>query len=295
MASLLSSLSEELAAAVEAVAPSVVQAHGARRAQAGLVFDADLVMTSGRHLDGATVSVRAADGRVLEGTLVGHGRMTGLAVVRVPGLGAPAADTAPAPAPGHLAQAVGRTWSGGVFAAFAPVAVVGGPLRTGRRTELPQVIRVGLAPHGALVGGALVDGAGRVLGLVTGTAIRGTTVVVPSEFAWADAREVVAHEGRAPGYLGIGSMPVGLPEAQRAGGSGRGLLVTSVAEGGPAASAGVLVGDVIVAFDGAPVDDPDDLLARLRGVRAGQAVRLSCSRGGVAHELAVTAGERPRS
>lgn len=284
MASLLSSLSVELAAAVEAVASSVVQVHGARRAQAGLVFDADLVMTSGRHLDGATVSVRAADGRVLEGTLVGHGRMTGLAVVRVPGLGAPG-----------RARAVGRTWSGGVFAAFAPVAVVGGPLRTGRRTELPQVIRVGLAPHGALVGGALVDGGGQVLGLVTGTAIRGTTVVVPSEFAWADAREVVAHEGRAPGYLGIASMPVGLPEAQRAGGSGRGLLVTSVAEGGPAASAGVLVGDVIVAFDGAPVDDPDDLLARLRGVRAGQAVRLSCSRGGVAHELAVTAGERPRS
>jgi S1-C subfamily serine protease len=294
MASLLSSLSEELAAAVRSAAPSVVQVHGARRVQAGLVFDADLVMTSGRHLDSTAVSVRAADGRVLEGTLLGHGRLTGLAVVRVPGLGAPAAVAAPAPAPGHLAQAVGRTWSGGVFAAFAPVAVVGGPLRTGRRTELPQVIRLGLAPHGALVGGALVDAGGQVLGLVTGTAIRGTTVVVPAEFAWADAREVVAHEGHAPGYLGIGSMPVALPETQRAGGPARGLLVTSVADGGPAARAGVLVGDVVVAFDGAPVDDPDELLARLRGARPGQAVRLTLSRGGAAHELTVTTGERPR-
>jgi S1-C subfamily serine protease len=188
MASLLSSLSEELAAAVRSAAPSVVQVHGARRVQAGLVFDADLVMTSGRHLDSTAVSVRAADGRVLEGTLLGHGRLTGLAVVRVPGLGAPAAVAAPAPAPGHLAQAVGRTWSGGVFAAFAPVAVVGGP----------------------------------------------------------------------------------------------------------AARAGVLVGDVVVAFDGAPVDDPDELLARLRGARPGQAVRLTLSRGGAAHELTVTTGERPR-
>ncbi|MEZ5420559.1 MAG: S1C family serine protease [Vicinamibacterales bacterium] len=294
MGTLLASLSEELAAAVATVAPSVVQVHGARRAQAGLVFDADLVMTAGRHLDGAAVSVRAADGRVLEGTLLGHGRLTGLAVVRVPGLGSPAADAAPVPAPGHLAQAVGRTWSGGVFAAFAPVAVVGGPLRTGRRAELPRVIRVGIAPHGALVGGALVDGAGRVLGLVTGTAIRATTLVVPSEFAWADARQVVAHADHAPGYLGIRSMPVRLPESQRAGRAERGLLVTGVSDGGPAATAGVLVGDVLVACAGMPVDDPDDLLARLREVRPGEAVALTLSRGGTAQELAVTAGERPR-
>ena len=41
----------------------------------------------------------------------------------------PGSPLAPAdePRPGHLAMAVGRTWSGGVMAAFAPVAVVGGP------------------------------------------------------------------------------------------------------------------------------------------------------------------------
>jgi S1-C subfamily serine protease len=171
--------------------------------------------------------------------------------------------------------------------------VVGGPLRTGRRTELARVIRVGVAPHGALTGGALVDGEGHVLGVVTGTAIRGTTVVVPASIAWAEVQEVLAHEGAAPGYLGIGSVPVSLAAAQQAAGHAAGLLVTAVADGGPAATAGVLVGDVVVAFDGAPVDDPEHLVARLRG-RAGQAVALTLVRGGAATTLTITVGERPR-
>lgn len=292
MTSILTSLSEELAAAVRTAAPSVVQVHGARRMHAGVVIDTDLVVTSSRGLDGDTVSVRSGDGQVVEGTLAGRGRATSLAVVRVPGLAAPAATAAPEPSPGHLAQAIGRTWSGGVFAAFAPVAVVGGPLRTGRRTEIPRVIRVGLEPHGALTGGALVDGAGRVLGIVTGTAIRGTTVVVPTEFARADAREGVAAAGAKQGYLGLGSMPVQLPASQQSGGAARGLLITAVADGGPAAAAGILVGDVLVGLDGTAIDDADDLVARLRGERVGQPATLTFRRGGTALDVTVTVGER---
>lgn len=292
MASILRTLSDELAAAADQVAPSVVQVHGPRRAAAGVVFDTDLVLTSSRGLDAGTASVRAADGAVHEGTVLGRGRMTSLAVVRVPGLGAPAAAVAAPPRPGHLAQAVGRTWSGGLFVAFAPVAVVGGPLRTGRATEIPRVIRIGVAPHGALTGGALVDGDGHVLGVVTGTAIRGTTVVVPSEFAWADAREVVATGGTKQGYLGLGSMPVLLADGQRESGRDRGLLVTAVAAGGPAATAGVVVGDIIVAFDGTPVDDHDTLVASLRGDVVGRAATLSLVRGHGAVDLTVTVSER---
>ncbi|MCC6990459.1 MAG: serine protease, partial [Acidobacteria bacterium] len=252
MASMLRTLSDELAAAADQVAPSVVQVHGPRRAAAGVVFDTDLVLTSSRGLDAGAASVRGADGVVHECTVLGRGRTTSLAVVRVHGLGAPAATVTAQPRPGHLAQAVGRTWSGGLCVAFAPVAVVGGPLRTGRATEIPRVIRIGVAPHGALTGGALVDGDGHVLGIVTGTAIRGTTVVVPSEFAWADAREVVATGGTKQGYLGIGSMPVLLAEGQRQRGRARGLLVTAVAAGGPAAAAGGGVGDLLVGGEGAP-------------------------------------------
>ena len=248
MRSILTSLSDALAAAIDTAAPSVVQIHGGRRLAAGVVVAPGLVVTSGRGLDTGAVSVRDGDG---------------------------------------------RTWSGGVFAAFAPVAVVGGPLRTSRRTELARVIRVGVAPHGALTGGALVDGEGRVLGIVTGTAIRGTTVVVPASIAWAEVQEVVAHEGAAPGYLGVGSVPVRLAPAQQVNGHTSGLLVTAVVDGGPAASAGVLVGDVLVALDTVVIDDPEDLIGRLRG-RAGQSMALTVVRGGAATTLTVTVGERPR-
>ena len=291
MASILTSLSDALAAAIDTAAPAVVQVHGGRRLATAVVAGPGLVVTSGRGIDAGSVSVRDGDGRVLDGTVIGRGAATGFAVIRVPELSAPAAAIADEPRPGHLAQALGRTWSGGVFAAFAPVSVVGGPLRTGRRTELARVIRVGVAPHGALTGGALVDGEGRVLGIVTGTAIRGTTVVVPASIAWAEVQDVVAHEGATPGYLGIGSVPVRLATAQQAEGRASGLLVTAVADGGPASSAGVLVGDVLIAIDGAAITGPDELRLGLYE-RAGAAIAIDLVRGGVRTTLSATVGTR---
>jgi hypothetical protein len=79
MASMLRTLSDELAAAAEAVAPSVVQVHGPRRAEAGAVFDTDLVLTSSRGLDAGAGAVRTHTGAVHEGTVLGRGRMTSLA------------------------------------------------------------------------------------------------------------------------------------------------------------------------------------------------------------------------
>ena len=187
--------------------------------------------------------------------------------------------------PGHIALAVGRTWSGGVFSALAPIAVVGGPLRTGRASEIARVIRIGLAPHGALTGGALVDGAGRALGVITSMAIRGTTVVIPAALAIDAARAVASKGGARQGYLGVSSLSVTLPERQRAGGRDGGLLVTGVADDTPAAAAGLLVGDVIVAFDGVTVAEPDDLLTLLRGDRVGRAVPLAVMRGGQATDV----------
>ena len=179
-----------------------------------------------------------------------------------------------------MALAVGRTWSGGLFSALAPVSVVGGPLRTGRSSEIARVIRIGLPPHGALAGGALVDGSGHALGVITSMDIRGTTVVIPAALAWQAARDVVARGGARQGFLGVSSLPVALPARQRTGGHDGGLLVSGMAGGTPAEQAGLLVGDVIVAFDGVPVREPDELLTLLRGDRVGRAVPLEVLRGG---------------
>jgi S1-C subfamily serine protease len=285
----------QVAHAAEQAAASVVQVHARRRPVAGLVFAEDLVLTPTRHLDDDVVVVRRGDGHTLEGAVLGHSPGTGLAVIRVPGLGVPPARAAREPRVGHLAVAVGRTWSGGVFAILTSVAVVGGPLRTGRSTEIARVIRTSTAPHGALTGGALVDGDGAALGVLTSAAIRGTTVVIPFDLAVAAATEVVSQGGARQGFIGVSSTPVALPERQRAGRSqGVGLLVTGLVDGSPADAAELLVGDIIVGFGGHEVQEPEQLLTRLRGDWVGKTVPLTVLRAGALRDVPVTVAERQR-
>jgi S1-C subfamily serine protease len=295
MNDILSTLSAQLAHAAEQAAASVVQVAARRRPVAGLVVAEDLVVTPAQHLDDDVVVVRRGDGHTVEGTVLGLSPASGLVVIRVPNLGVPPARPAAEPIVGHLAIAVGRTWSGAVFAHLSSVAVVGGPLRTGRTTEIPRVIRVATAPHGALTGGVLADGDGRALGLITAGAIRGTTVVIPVALATAGAQEVSAQGGARQGFIGISSTAANLPPRQRAGrAQDYGLLVTGLVDGSPADAAGLLVGDVIVAIEGDTVQEPEQLVVRLRGDRVGKAVTLTVLRGGAAQDVAVTVGERRR-
>lgn len=294
MTDLLSSLSSQLASAAERAAASVVQLQGHRRLVAGVVVDTDTVVTPGIAVHDGVVAVRRGDGQTFDGAVLGRSAATGLTVLRVAGLGAPMLETSAVPLPGSLALAVGRTWSGNVYTTLAPVAVVGGPLRTGRSTEIAQVIRIGLAPHDALSGGALVDGMGRLAGIVTSMAIRGTTVVVPVDLALAAMRDLIARGSARQGYLGVSTVPVTLAPRQRGDGRDGGLLVTGVIDGEPAERAGVLVGDVLVAFDGHPVATADELATRLRDGPFDRAASMSVLRGERIETLAVTVGERPR-
>jgi S1-C subfamily serine protease len=69
----------------------------------------------------------------------------------------------------------------------------------------------------------------------------------------------------------------------------------AVTGGGPAASAGVLVGDVLLSIEGTPVESPEELLDLLMTIGAGRSARLQVLRGNVVTELTVTVGERPVS
>ena len=295
MSDILSTLSSELAGAVEQAAGSVVQVATRRRPVAGLVVAEDLVVTPAQHLDDDAVIVRRGDGHTAEGTVLGRSPSTGLAVVRVPSLGVRPALPGDEPRPGYLAVAVGRTWSGAPFANLTSVAVVGGPLRTGRASEIPRVIRIASGPHGALTGGVLAGPDGRALGLITAGAIRGTTIVVPIALAAASAHDVAAQGGARQGFVGISSTAVNLPTRQRAGRTQEyGLLVTGLVDGSPADAAGLLVGDVIVGFEGEAVQEPEQLVMRLRGDRVGKPAVLTILRGGAVHDVSVTVGERRR-
>lgn len=294
------SLSNEIEAAVEKAARSIVQVHGHRRITAGLVIADNLIVTPAA-TDDDTVAVLTGDStslgagnQTVEGVVLGRIGHMGLTAVRVDGLNRPALMPAQEPKPGHLAVAVGRTWSGGVMATLAPIAVVGGPLRTGRSGAIERVIRIQQPPHGALNGGALINAAGQALGIITSLAIRGTTVVIPASIAWAAATKAASEGGVKQGFIGVSSMPVPLPERQRGGRSQTsGLLISHVAANSPAEQGGLLVGDVIVGFGGAAVEDPESLVTRLRGNTVGAAVPITVIRGTKAVDVTVTVSERP--
>lgn len=295
MADSFTALSNQIADAVEQAAASVVQVTAHRRPVAGVVFAEDQVLVPAHAIDDDTVAVRRGDGHTVDGQVLGRGIAPGFAVVRAPSLGVTPIVAAPEPRVGQLAIAVGRTWSGGVMASVTNITVVGGPLRTGRTSRLDRVIRITQPPHGALTGGVLIDGSGLALGIVTGAAIRGTTIVMPSALAWGLGERIVESGGTRQGFLGVTTATVALPERQRGGRTEQyGLLITGLVDEGPADAAGIFVGDVIVAFDGLSIQEPEELVMRLRGDRVGQTVPMQLLRGGTAQEVKVTVGERPR-
>jgi S1-C subfamily serine protease len=293
---LLSSFSSALADVIDAAAPAVVQVHGARRPASGVVYAPDAVLTMARTLgreDG--LRVRRADGTTLEAELAGWDPATSLALLRVPGLnGTPLHASESAPRVGHLALAVARSWSNALTASAGIVAVIGGPLRTGRRRAIEQVIRTTAPMHDGFAGGAFLDTSGALLGVATSTAIRGTGVVIPSAIAWRAAAALLEHGRVRRGYLGIAGQPAQLPEKQRTSDRETALLVVGVTPGAPADAAGVLVGDVLLQLDEHPVESPEDLLDLLVGDRVGRPARLRMLRGGATIDVTVTVGERPK-
>jgi S1-C subfamily serine protease len=292
----LTHFSEALADAVASAAPSLVQVQGAGRPASGLIHAPEVVITTVRALgreDG--LRVRGEDGRMLEADLAGWDPTTSLALLRVPGLaGAPMTVASKDPRVGHLALAIGRSWSNAVSASAGIVAVIGGPLRTGHRRSIDRVLRTTAPVHDGFAGGALIDTTGALLGVVTSTRIRGTTVVIPTTTAWNTALSVLQHGRLRRGYLGIAGQPVRLPANQRPDGKEAGLLVAAVTPDSPAAAAGLLVGDVILALDGHQVESPEDLFDLLLGDRVGSGVQLDILRGGVTRQLPITVGERPK-
>jgi len=293
----LTAFSDQLADVIAAAAPAVVQVRGRRRPASGIVFAEDAVLTTGRALGGENgVSVQAADGRRLDAEPVGWDPATHLVALRVPGLDTPAATPADGPARvGHLVVAIGRSWSNAVTATLGNVAIIGGPLPTGRGRTIREVIRTTAPMHGGFTGGGLVDTLGHVVGVTTAAEIRGLRVAIPAPIAWTVGREILERGHVKRGYLGLAGQRVQLGVRQReAGGPDTGLLVLAVTPDSPADQAGLFVGDIVASLDGIEIDSTDRLLEALTGDRVGRTVTIGIVRGGDPSHLSVTVGERPQ-
>jgi S1-C subfamily serine protease len=218
-------------------------------------------------------------------------------VLRAPGLDLVAARfDGPAARTGELALAAARSWSNALTVSLGIVAVVGGPLRTGRGRSIEQIVRVTAPMHEGFAGGAVIGAGGALIGIATAAQIRGLGVVIPAALATKIAAHVLEHGRPRMGFLGIAGQTVALPANQR-GDSDRdsGLLVMGVTPGGPAEAGGVLVGDLVLDVDGRAIRSVDDLLEGLGSDAVGKQVRLTILRGGATRTVTVTVAERPAS
>jgi len=291
----LASLSNELADLSAAGAPSVVQVLGARRPASGVIHGADTIITTARALgreDG--LRVRVNDGEPIDADLAGWDPATGIAVLRTHAAleVAPPTIAESEPRVGQIVVALARSWSNSLTASAGIVAVVGGPLRTGRRREISRVIRVTASMHDGFAGGALIDASGRLTGITTAAVIRGFGVAIPASIAWAAAHQVLT-VGTSRGFVGVAVQPVPLSGAQRTSEQERGLLVMGVTPGSPAEAAGVIVGDILLQFAGKPTQSAEDLLDRLTGNLVGQNVQIRTLHGGVLRDVEIAVANRP--
>lgn len=293
---LLGSFSNQLADAVEKIGVALVQVNGRQRQSAsGVVFGQNLVLTADHVLEREDdLTVETHDGRKLAAQFVGRDPATDLAVLRVADLNLAPATAASAPARvGQILLAVGRPSSGGSMASVGVVSAVGGPVRSRRGTMLERYIQTDATPYPGFSGGAMIDAQGAVIGITTTGLASGVAVGIPADLAWRVA-DTLSNQGHVKrGFLGISSQPVPIPAAQRAGRSQeRGLLVVQVEDGSPAQQAGLLVGDILVAFDGQTITDTDELQSLLAGDRVGKTAAAEVIRGGALATVQVTVGQR---
>jgi S1-C subfamily serine protease len=296
--SVLQSLSDDLANAAASAGESVVAIHARKRIPASGLVLREGVIVAAHHTIHREENIRVAlpDGSRVNATLAGRDPSTDLAVLRLAepqGTPARFAETDD-PRVGQLVLALGRPGDA-VTASLGVVSAVGGEWRTWHGGRIDRFIRLDLAIYDGFSGGALVDARGRVIGLNTSGLSRSAAIAIPVSTVRRVAEQLLTGGRVRRGYLGIGLQAVRLPPSlvkARAFGRDVALLLVSVEEDGPAARAGLTLGDVILSFDGSPVGDPGELLALLSEERIDHVITLQVLRGGEVRDVQVTVADR---
>lgn len=290
------SLDQALATAVSTIAPAVVHVARARTGGTGIVWADDLVISASFHTPDATrIGLAGEDGELAlrDAEVIGRDPGTDVALLRVTGGGLVPARFRELDglAVGNLALAIGRPGRT-ARASLRAIGVLGPEVKTPWGGKLDRYVESDRQIPRGFAGGPLVDADGTVIGMNTRTLLRGADLAVPTATLRRVVAELLAHGGIQRGYLGVGAYPAQLP-AQLAAlvGRDRGALIASLEDAGPAATAGLLVGDILVELDGVPLTGPDSLREALAD-RAGQTASVAIVRAGARQMVTVTVGTR---
>jgi serine protease DegQ len=290
---------------VRRVEPSVVSVLLEQGIGSGVIWGDGLIVTNHHVVAGATqVTVALATGERLPATVEASDVRTDLAVLRVDRAGLPVAEFAETlPEVGALAIAIGSPLGFENTVTAGIVSGLGRALPPGvtQPAALVDLIQTDAAISPGNSGGALVDSAGRVIGInvayippqQTGAVAIGfaipTTTVIP-------VIEQLLETGQVRhAFLGVAGAAVTPAIAQSFDlGVDQGVLVQDVEPGTPAQEAGIEPGDVLVEFDGEGLNRVEDLLTLLRRHAPGDRVEIGLVRGGERTDVTVTLAERPQ-
>lgn len=266
----------------------------------GFVISSDgYVVTNSHVVNGATrIEASLPDGRTFLAHTLGDDPATDIAVLKIEGenLATMAFGESDRLQVGQIAIAIGNPFGFQYSVTAGVVSALGRTLRSQNGRLIDDVIQTDAALNPGNSGGPLVDSHGRVIGVNTAVILpaQGLCFAVASNLAKFVVGKLIL-EGRVRrGYIGIGAQAVPLPpkwlnalEVPTKGG----IQIQTVESGGPAQLAGILPGDVLVQFEGKPVDSIDLLHKTLNEESIGRKISVWLLRNGGLKSVEVVPGE----
>lgn len=271
----------------------------------GVIWDADGVIVTNRHVvaQASGIEVVLANGERFPARVLASDARTDLAALRIDAEDLPAARIAEAlPDVGELAVAIGNPLGLENTATAGIVSGVDRSLPLGQGgPALVGLIQTDASISSGNSGGALVNGAGEIIGInvaalgnVPAGVAENVGFAIPTTTVRPVVEQLVSDGEVAHPFLGIGGATLTPQLADRFGvQADRGVLIRQIFPDSPAQQAGVQGGDVITALDGETIASLGDLLGTLRRHRPGDTVEMTLMRSGEEQTLEITLGELP--
>jgi len=251
------------------------------------------IVTNAHVVSGAErIQVKLADGRRFEGRLIGQDDRVDLALAKIEATGLPVADLGDSNRlrVGEFVLALGHPFGLEQTVSFGIVSRKGAPLQVAAPGF--DFIQTDAAINPGNSGGPLVSMSGEVVGVNSMAARNGSIgFAIPINLVKALLPQL-AEKGKVEwGWLGVSIAEIADEDVARYNlRELRGVLVRQVVAGQPADKGGVKANDVILAVDGARVDEPRDLQRIISSTPVGQSVTLSVVREGKETQVSVIVG-----
>lgn len=268
----------------------------------GVIVDPNGLIITNNHVVGKADEIRVtlADKREFKAKLIGTDPKTDVAVVRIDATGLPTIPWADSDKleVGEFVLAVGNPFGLTQTVTLGIVSALG---RAAGIAEYEDFIQTDAAINPGNSGGPLVNVRGELVGINTAIFSQsggnmGIGFAVPSNMAQSIMQQLVQTGKVVRGWLGVSIQELTPELASQFGlGETKGVLVSDVMDDSPAKKAGFERADVIVEYDGKPMDSPTHLRNAVAQTPVGKKVAVKILRDKKPRIIEVTIAEQPKS